>query len=102
PSAPPAQRNLAVRPPKAAVPIDRPPTPEPPAPIAPQIAQQTPTEPVPALPPEPKVTPPQPASESAIATVPTPRKDRNLTPSPDAQIVSFVNAELARLWKDAG
>jgi Protein of unknown function (DUF1549)/Protein of unknown function (DUF1553) len=105
PSPAPIQRNIATRPSKPEPELDRvrmPAAPTP-APTTPQIVQQTPVELAPTLPPEPKVTPKQqPATESAIAAAPLPRKERNLTPSPDAQIVSFVNAELSRVWKDAG
>ena len=91
-----------MRPPKPAPEIDRAPVPEALTPPTPQIVQQTPPEPAPSLPPEPKVTPPQPDSDGAIATAPAPRKQRNLTPSLDAQVVSFVNAELSRTWKETG
>ncbi len=106
PTVAPAPRAIATRQePKPE--IDRVPAPElpqsvAPQPVPPQIVQQLLPESAPALPPEPKVTPPQPVTESAIATTSIPRKQRNLNPSPDTQIVSFVNAELARVWKDAG
>jgi hypothetical protein len=97
----PAQRDIVTQPLKPE-PIDRARSLEAPAPVTPQVVQQAPVEPAPVLPPEPKVAPQQSATESAIAAAPIPRKDRNLTPSPDAQIVSFVNAELSRVWKDSG
>jgi len=97
----PAPKEIATQTPRPAPEIDRAPAPEPPVPATPVIAQRAP-EPTPALPPEPKTAPTPPSSESSIATVPAPRKERNLTPSADAQVVSFVNAELSRTWKDAG
>jgi hypothetical protein len=107
PTIAPAPRTFATRPQQPQPEINRIPGPETTTTIGPRIVQQTPVrqtpvEPAPTPLPEPKVAPPQPAAQSAIATTPIPRKQRDLNPSPDAQIVSFVNAELARVWKDAG
>jgi hypothetical protein len=72
-----------------------------PPPASDSVAAQSPLVPAPTLPlPEPRASKPEPAAIAA-ASLPAPEKP-SLQPSSNAEIVSFVNAELAHSWNQSG
>jgi hypothetical protein len=95
-----APRSIASAPQLPAARVETAPALEPPMPPAPQIVQQEPESPRVAAVPSP-ASPPQ-SPETAVAAAPRPRRTSRGTPSSETQIVSFVNAELNKSWKEAG